>query len=130
MVLSAAAFFLLKDSKDAVTRCWPFSGERVLPSLWKWPIGVTVLLGLANLAAPEMSWDAMTYQLILPRFYFLNHGFYPVVGIVPSHYPSLGQMFFSWGLVWGNDSLARSFCFLAHLGTALALVGIGGRVLN
>ncbi len=87
-------------------------------------------LSLANLLAPEMSWDAMTYQLILPKFYLLNHGFYPALGMVPAHYPSLGQMFFSWGSLWGNDSLARSFCFLAHVGTALALVALGTRLKN
>ncbi len=123
-------FFIVMDRWESVIRCWSFSGFPNLPLLWSISAGLIALLSLTNLLAPEMSWDAMTYQLILPKFYFLNHGFYPAQGMVPAHYPSLGQMFFSWGLLWGNDSLARSFCFLAHLGTALALVTLGTRLEN
>lgn len=128
LVLLAGVLFLIADRKEALLRCWPFTEKSQIPSAWKWPIGLTAFLSLCNLLAPEMSWDAISYQLALPNFYFAGHGFYPVVGMVPAHYPSLGQMFFSWGLLWGNDSLARSFCFLAHAGTAFALVGIGRRM--
>jgi tetratricopeptide (TPR) repeat protein len=130
LVLLGLFFILFTDRAEAFKRCWPFSGKINIPGLWWWPIGAVFLLSLANLAAPEMSWDAITYQLVLPEFYFIQHGFYSVTGILPAAYPSLGQMFFSWGLLWGNDSLARSFGFLAHLGTALALVGIGVRLMN
>ncbi|HTC21160.1 MAG TPA: tetratricopeptide repeat protein, partial [bacterium] len=130
LILAGLAFLLLADRSAAFERCRPFSGKTDIPGLWWWPIIAVFLLSLANLAAPEMSWDAITYQLVLPKFYFINHGFYPVTGIVPASYPSLGQMFFSWGLLWGNDSLARSFGFLAHLATALALAGIGARLMN
>lgn len=130
VVLLAAAGFFLLDRKAAFQRCWLLGMNANIPSFWFWPILAVLLLSLSNLLAPEMSWDAITYQLILPKFYFINHGFYPVTGIVPAHYPSLGQMIFSWGLLWGDDSLARSFCFLAHLGTALGLVAIGSRLSN
>ena len=122
--------FLITDKFESLKRCWPFHGPLEIPRLWWWPIGMVLILSLSNLVAPEMSWDAITYQLVLPKFYFIRHGFYPVTGIVPAQYPALGQMFFSWGLLWGTDSLARSFSFLAHLGTALALVGIGSRLMN
>lgn len=130
LLVSAFVGFLLRDGKEALRRCWPLDARPEIPPGWTLPLGLVGLLSLANLLAPEMSWDAMTYQLILPRFYLAAHGFYPVVGIVPAHYPSLGQMFFEWGLVWGNDSIARSFCFLAHLATALALVEVGRRLEN
>jgi len=128
MVLSTGAVLLWEDRKQALSRCWPFEPKMEIPSWWLSPCGGVLLLSLSNLLVPEMSWDAITYQLILPKFYFLSHGFYPVTGIVPSHYPSLGQMIFSWGLIWDNDSLARSFSFLAHLGTAFGLVAVGSRL--
>jgi tetratricopeptide (TPR) repeat protein len=126
----ALAFIVWRDRRYAVTRCRPFQGNVPVPKFFKILAVLTGILSLANLLAPEMSWDAMTYQLVLPQFYFLTHGFYPVEGIAPVHYPALGQMFFSWGLLWGNDSIARSFCFLAHLGTALALAAFGARLEN
>jgi len=119
-----------RDRSRSLKRCWPVRSSARLPWFWKGAIAFIVLISLCNLLAPEMSWDAMTYQLILPKFYLLKHGFYKVDGIVPANYPSLGQMFFSWGLIWGNDSLARAFSFLAHLGTAMALVGLGSRLEN
>ncbi len=109
-------------------RCWPFEKEEKLPWLWKWVVGSFVLLTFSNLFAPEMSWDAITYQLVLPRYYLDHHGFYGVQGIVPSHSPSLGQMFFSWGLIWGSDSIARFFCFWSHLATVFCLVALGTRL--
>ncbi len=127
LMVLAFAGFLVFDRKEALRRCWPFQEPLGIPFFWLWPIAVVLLLSLSNLLAPEMSWDAITYQLVLPKFYFIEHGFYPVIGVEPAHYPSLGQMIFSWGMIWDNDSLARSFSFLAHLGTALALVGIGNR---
>lgn len=130
LLLMALTGFLLLERLEAIKRCWPFNIRAEIPSFWFWPIAVVFLLSLSNLLAPEMSWDAITYQLILPKYYFINHGFYPVTGIVPAHYPSLGQMIFSWGLLWDNDSLARSFCFLAHIGTALTLVALGSRLLT
>jgi 4-amino-4-deoxy-L-arabinose transferase-like glycosyltransferase len=121
---------LIKDSRRLASRCWPFN--RFQGFSWPWVIAITVLLILtvSNLAAPEMSWDAITYQLVLPRYYLIHHSFYPVIGMVPSHSPALGEMFFSWGLAWGDDSIARSFCFFAHLGTALALVALGTRLIS
>lgn len=130
LMILALTVFLLFERKKAFQGCWPFIGKLEMPSFWLWPLAVVILLSLSNLLAPEMSWDAITYQLILPKFYLMKHGFYPVTGIVPAHYPSLGQMIFSWGLLWNDDSLARSFGFLAHLGTALALVSIGSRLLT
>ena len=127
MVLSAFLVLIL-GRKEALRRCWPFPGDIPLPKTWKFAALFMVFISFTNLLAPEMSWDAMTYQLILPKFYLLKHGFYPVTGIVPSNYPAFGQMLFPWGLIWGNDSVARFFCFLAHLGTALALVALGTRV--
>ncbi len=130
LMVLAFAGLLVFDRKEALRRCWPFQVPLGIPLFWSWPIAVVFLLSLSNLVVPEMSWDAITYQLVLPKFYLIRHGFYPVVGMMPAHYPSLGQMIFSWGMVWGNDSLARSFCFLTHLGTALALVGIGSRLFS
>lgn len=80
--------------------------------------------------APEMSWDAMNYQLQLPKCYFREHGFYSVTGLFPYHYPGFVQMLFSLGLLWGNDSLARSFSFLGHIGAAISLVVIGKKLGN
>jgi len=128
-VLTFAALFL-REPKKIFSRLWPFEQKWREMSGVKWPVGLIVLLSLANLRAPEMSWDAMTYQLVLPDFYFLRHGFYPVTGIVPSHYPAFGQMLFSWGLLGGDDSVARSLAFLAHLGTALGLAVFGTRLEN
>jgi hypothetical protein len=130
LLLLGFFFILFTDRAEAFKQCWPFSGKVDIPGLWWWPIGAVFLLSLANLVAPEMSWDAITYQLVLPKFYFIHRGLYPVTGILPAAYPALGQMFFSWGLLWGSDSLARSFGFLAHFATALALIGIGGRLMN
>ncbi len=130
LILLALVSLGMKDRIEAARRCWPFSVSDKAPIIWKIFIGMFSFLSLANLLAPEMSWDAITYQLILPKFYFINHGFYPVTGILPANYPSLGQMFLSLGLLWGNDSLARSFCFLAHAATALTLVLLGTRLEN
>ena len=127
----ACLFLILgRDRLSGIARCSPFSGLSTLPWFWRGAWGAVILLSLCNLLAPEMSWDAMTYQLILPKFYLMKHGFFKVDGIVPSHYPALGQMFFSWGLAWGDDSLARTLCFFAHWGTAIALVGLGSRFEN
>jgi len=129
-ILSVAALllFLIRDRSGALRRYWPLGKINGLAGSWKIVLGVFVLLTLSNLLAPEMSWDAITYQLVLPRYYFFHHGFYLVLGMVPAHYPSLGGMFFSWGLAWGNDSIARSFCFWAHLATALTLMTLGARM--
>jgi tetratricopeptide (TPR) repeat protein len=128
LVIAGAFITLLRGPRRAFRNLWPLGEREGIPPLWLWPMGAVVLLSLSNLAAPAMSWDAVTYQLVLPEFYFKAHGFYPVTGILPAHYPSLGQMILSWGLLWGGDSLARSFCFLAHLGTALALAALGKRL--
>lgn len=128
IALFSLGILVWADGKAVLKHCWPFNFKLEIPSLWLWPAVSVVLLSLSNLLVPEMSWDAITYQLVLPKFYFINHGFYPVVGIVPAHYPSLGQMIFSWGLIWDSDSLARSFSFMAHFGTALGLVAIGNRL--
>ncbi|HEY5038679.1 MAG TPA: hypothetical protein VIJ93_06365, partial [bacterium] len=128
IVFLAFAVVFLPEPKKALPRLWPFERKWREMSQVKWPVAFAAFLSLANLWAPEMSWDAMTYQLTLPNFYFHRHGFYPITGIVPSHYPALGQMLFSWGLLLGDDSLARSFAFLAHFGTALGLAAFGSRL--
>lgn len=113
-----------RDRFHFFKRLWPITPA---PS-FSFPWGVVswvLFLSLANLLSPEMSWDAMTYQLLLPKFYMLHHGFYAPAGMIPAHYPALGQMLFTWGLVWGDDSVSRGFSFLAHMATALALVGLG-----
>jgi len=125
---SGLILFVFNDKLRVVERCWPFEGISGSPWYWKTVLGVLLLLTLSNLLSPEMSWDAITYQLVLPRYYLLHHGFYLVQGIAPSQYPSLGEMFFSWGLVWGDDSIARFFCFWVHLGTVLTLFSLGKRL--
>ncbi|HTA77332.1 MAG TPA: hypothetical protein VK791_09270, partial [bacterium] len=129
-ILSAIGLFIFvfKYRLRAVQLCWPFEKIDGFSWYWKAALGLLLLLTASNLLAPEMSWDAITYQLVLPRYYLLHHGFYLVPGIAPSQYPSLGEMFFSWGLIWGNDSIARFFCFLAHLGTVLTLICLGKRL--
>jgi tetratricopeptide (TPR) repeat protein len=119
---------VLKDKFRVREYCWPFEKIKGFPWYWKTVLGLLLILTLSNLLAPEMSWDAITYQLVLPRYYLLHHGFYLVPGIAPSQYPSLGEMFFSWGLVWGSDSIARFFCFWVHLSTVLALICLGKRL--
>jgi hypothetical protein len=129
-IFSAASLllFLVKDRFRALRRCWPFEKISGFSWPWKMVLGVFLILTLSNLLAPEMSWDAITYQLVLPRYYLLHHSFYSVPGIVPAQYPSLGEMFFSWGLAWGDDSVARFFCFWAHLATSLTLMTLGARL--
>lgn len=128
LVVLAVLIFLVMERSRFFHRCWPFEKGQLSSWPWKWVVGSYVLLTFSNLLAPEMSWDAITYQLILPRYYLDHHGFYSVAGIIPSHSPSLGQMFFSCGLVWGIDSIARFFCFWSHLATGFCLVALGARL--
>jgi tetratricopeptide (TPR) repeat protein len=121
---------LIKGRLGVVRRFWPFERSQTYSPQWVIVAICVIVLTISNLVAPEMSWDAITYQLVLPRYYLIHHCFYPVIGMIPSHYPALGEMFFSWGLAWGNDSIARSFCFLANLGTTLTLIALGTRLVS
>ncbi len=127
LLIVAFVMLALKDRYQLFKVIWPFKLDS-FNFVFGGPVLCVLVLSLANLLSPEMSWDAMTYQLLLPKFYLIHHGFYAPAGMVPAHYPALGQMLFSWGLVWGDDSLARSFSFLAHLATAMTLVGLGNRL--
>jgi len=128
--LLGLGLLLIKSRLRLILRCWPFERSQTYTRPWLIAALAALILTISNLVAPEMSWDAITYQLVLPRDYLIHHCFYPVIGMIPAHYPALGEMFFSWGLAWGNDSIARSFSFLAHLGTALALIALGTRLIS
>ncbi len=126
LMAAVLAAFLLSEGKGFLAR--PFrplkmAGEWTLG--WRLGAGSFAFLALVGWASPEMSWDAMTYQLSLPKFYLIEHGFYPVERIPPAHAPSLGQMVHVWGLALGDDRVARAVHLAAFLGTMVALYSAG-----
>jgi tetratricopeptide (TPR) repeat protein len=121
--------FLLAEGKRFVTRLSaPLRLSADWPVGWRIVATFLVFLTLAALSAPEMSWDAMTHQLNLPKQYLSARGFFPAERMPPAHSPSMGQMLHAWGLALGDDRVARVIHLSAFVATLCALFSYGRRL--
>jgi len=71
---------------------------------------------------PQFGWDAMAYQLEVPKRYIQNGGLFFIEDIHFSGHPKLVNMIYSFFMMFGKDSLCSTFHFTFLIACCLAVL--------
>jgi hypothetical protein len=89
-------------------------------------IGYSLLLGLTWALAPEVQFDALNYQLAVPRMY-LSEGRVVDLHYLHSYLARLMSMVFALGLALEGPAVAKLLTLSIGIGVVLALHALGSR---
>lgn len=83
---------------------------------------VLCVFAFVSSLAPQFGWDAMAYQLEVPKRYIQNGGLFFVEDIHFSGHPKLVNMIYSFFMMFGKDSLCSTFHFTFLMACCLAIL--------
>ncbi|MAG15595.1 hypothetical protein CMO88_00885 [Candidatus Woesearchaeota archaeon] len=87
-------------------------------------------LNLIGAMAPAYSYDALGYQLAVPKLWLSEHQIFSVPHIFFSNWPFLTNMLFMLGLGIQNDVLANLIAYLIGITTVISVYAFTSQILN
>ncbi len=90
-------------------------------------LGLLGLLALIGVVAPSTSldWDSLAYQMAVPKIWLAAGRVEFISYIHHSNFPAAVNSLFVWGLMWGGQIGAKTFCLLFFGFGITAVFGLG-----
>ncbi len=112
----------------AVYRRRPYKLESIQWNIWNITGGIIlfffIVVGIPFLVSPEISTDAISYHLLIPRLYLLRGEVYHIPLLVEAYYPSLAEYNYLPLLALADEIVCKSFHFWGGLAVLILMTRI------